>query len=277
VWALEKDATTGSILDLEGKLNIRLIALFESIIKILERILCHRLWKVFLTHNLINTAQFGFIPKGRVDDALLAYLFILEDAHQHKHPFHMEVNNFSKTYDSVPHWAMRLTYRYYRMPPPLIDLLLGLDNGRFGSIITGHGVGRAIPLSCDQGQGSSLAPSQIDIIFKPTPGVGKHSPRSYIVSSPDGDISISVMAFADNVTYFSYTNSGYRMRVSRGNAFAAFFGLTLNYKKSFYTHVNTSRHHTSADVYSQETKLYTPSTVIPPGQPISIRLPFLSL
>ena len=33
----------GSILELEGKLNIRPIALFESIIKILERILCYRL------------------------------------------------------------------------------------------------------------------------------------------------------------------------------------------------------------------------------------------
>ena len=118
VWALEKEANTGSILELEGKLNIRPIALFESIIKILERILCYRLWKVLLTHNLIDKSQFGFIPKGRVDDALLAYLFILEDVHQHKHPFHMGVNDFSKAYDSVPHWAMRLTYRYYRMPPP---------------------------------------------------------------------------------------------------------------------------------------------------------------
>jgi hypothetical protein len=66
--------------------------------------------KVFLTHNLIDKAQFGFIPKGRLDDALLAYLFILEDAHQYKHPFHMGVNDFSKAYDSVPHWAMHLTY-----------------------------------------------------------------------------------------------------------------------------------------------------------------------
>jgi hypothetical protein len=78
------------------------------------------------------------------------------------------------------------------------------------------------------------------------------------------------MAFADDVTYFSSTNTGYRIRVSRGNAFAAFFGLTLNYKKSFYTYANTTMHHTPADVYSQETQLYTPSTVIPPGQPIRI-------
>jgi hypothetical protein len=63
--------------------------------KILERILCYRLWKVLIAHNLVDTSQFGFIPKGRVDDALFAYLFVLEDVHQHKKPFHMGVNDFS--------------------------------------------------------------------------------------------------------------------------------------------------------------------------------------
>ena len=56
------------------ELNIRPISFFESIIKILERILCYRLRKLLLAHNLIDTAQLGSIPKGRVDDALLAYL-----------------------------------------------------------------------------------------------------------------------------------------------------------------------------------------------------------
>ena len=79
-----------------------------------------------------------------------------------------------------------------------------------------------------------------------------------------------MIAFADDVTYFSSTNSGYRARVSCGNAFAAFVGLTLNDKKSFYTYVNTTRHYTPAGVYSQETKAYTPFTVIPPDQPIRI-------
>ena len=111
IWALEKEKNTGSILELEGKLNVQPISLSETSIKILERILCYRLWKVLIAHTLIDTSQFGFIPIGRVDGALLAYLFILEDVHQHKKPFYMSVNDFSKAYDSVPHWAMRLTYQ----------------------------------------------------------------------------------------------------------------------------------------------------------------------
>ena len=270
IWALEKEANTGSILDLEGKLNVRPISLFETSIKILERILCYRLWKVLIEHNLIDTSQFGFIPKGRVDDALLAYLFILEDVHQHKKPFHMGVNDFSKAYDSVPHWAMRLTYRYYRMPPHLINLLMDLDVGRFGSVITGHGKGRTIPLSCGLGQGSPLAPLKWTLFLNPLLEWVNTAPDPYLIHSPEGDTPISVVAFADDITYFSSTHTGYRIRVSRGNEFAAFFGLTLNYKKSFYTYANTKRHYTSAAVYSQETKTYTPSTVIPPGQPLRI-------
>ena len=119
------------------------------------------------------------------------------------------------------------------------------------------------------GSRHSLGSPQMDALSKPTPRVGEYS-SGPIVSSPNWVIPISVMAFADNVTYFSSTNSDYPIRVSRGNAFAAFFGLTLNYKKSFYAYANTSLHHTWADVYSQETKSYTSSTVIPPGQPIRI-------
>jgi hypothetical protein len=58
--------------------------------------------------------------------------------------------------------------------------------------------------------------------------------------------------------------------VRRGNEFAAFFGLKLNFKKFYYTYANTKRHYASANVYSQETKSYTPSTTIPPGQQIRI-------
>ena len=103
---------------------------------------------------------------------------------------------------------MSLTYRYYRMPPPLIDLLLGLDNGRFGSIITGHGIGRAIPLSCGLGKGSPLSPLKWTLFLNPLLEWVNTAPDPYVISSPDGDIPISVMAFADDVTYFSSTNSG---------------------------------------------------------------------
>jgi hypothetical protein len=74
-------------------------------------LICHF---IPLLNNILLTGSdpslFGFIPKGRVDDALLAYLFILEDVHQHKKPFHMGVNDFSKAYDSVPHWALGVGY-----------------------------------------------------------------------------------------------------------------------------------------------------------------------
>jgi hypothetical protein len=115
-----------------------------------------------------------------------------------------------------------------------------------------------------------LAPLKWILFLNPLREWVNSAPDPYITSSPEGDIPISVMVFADDVTYFSSTNTGYRIRVSRGNAFAAFFCLTLNHKKSIYTYANTTMHHTPADVYSQETQSYTPSTVIPPGQPIRI-------
>ena len=70
----------------------------------------------------------------------------------------MEVNDFSKAYDSAPHWAMRLTYRYYRMPPLFIDLLLGLDNGRFGSIITRDRLAEADSIATTGGVGYPQVP-----------------------------------------------------------------------------------------------------------------------
>jgi hypothetical protein len=156
------------------------------------------------------------------------------------------------------------------MPPQLINLLMDLDTSRFGTVITGHGKGRTIPLSCGLGKGSSHAPLKWTLFLNPLLEWVNTAPDPYIIFSPAGDTPISVVAFADDITYFSSSNTGYRIRVCRGNEFAAFFGLTLNYKKFFYTYANTKRHYTSADVYSQETKSYTPSNTIPPGQPIRI-------
>jgi hypothetical protein len=58
VWALEKEANTGSILYLERKLNTRPIALFESVIKSLNVSFATGYGTyIFLAHNLINTAH----------------------------------------------------------------------------------------------------------------------------------------------------------------------------------------------------------------------------
>jgi hypothetical protein len=69
-------------------------------------------------------------------------------------------------------------------------------------------MGRAIPLSCGLGQGSPLAPLKWTLFLNPL--------LERIVSSPDGYIpTISVMAFADDFTYFSSTHSSYRARVTQ--------------------------------------------------------------
>jgi hypothetical protein len=51
IWALEKEANTGSILELGGKLNVRPISLFETSIKILERILLYTILQTLVSPN----------------------------------------------------------------------------------------------------------------------------------------------------------------------------------------------------------------------------------
>ena len=74
-----------------------------------------------------------------------------------------------------------------------------LDTCRFGSVITGHGKGPTIPLSC------SL---KWTLFLNPLLEWVNTAPDPYIIASPDGDIPISVVAFADDNAYFSSTNTG---------------------------------------------------------------------
>ena len=158
VWGTEKTLNSGSIITMTGKLNIRPISLFEILVKLLETILAHRLQQIMETEKTLHESQFGFIRRKSVEHAMMLYTFLFEDARQYNKELHISANDCSKAYDSVPHWCMRLIYRAHGFPEHLIELLLDLDKGRFGNLLTAHGPGPTFKMKCGLGQGSSIAP-----------------------------------------------------------------------------------------------------------------------
>ena len=158
VWPTEKEPNSGSIITVAGKINVRPISLYETLAKLLETIITYRLHHIMDKHNTLHHSQNGFRLHKSVEDTLLMYTFLFEDAHQHKKELHISANDCSQAYDAIPHWAMRLIYRQHGFDETLINILTNLDKGRPGQILTAYGSGPTFNSQCGLGQGSSIAP-----------------------------------------------------------------------------------------------------------------------
>ena len=101
VWATEKIQGEGSMLSHRGKINVRPIALFEPAYKIVESVIQRRLQRCMMKHKRLHTSQYGFTPGKGVDDLLIIYRLLLEDAHHRNKEIHISSNDCSQAYDST--------------------------------------------------------------------------------------------------------------------------------------------------------------------------------
>ena len=263
IWAIEKTPGEGTILNMEGKINIRPISLFEVFSKLFE-ILIHKRIQYAL-HDTLDKNQYGFTKHVGVDDLLLTYNFIMEDAHNNTKEIHISNNDCSQAYDVLAPWVMEIIYKFHRFPPDLTNLLLNLDKNQMGRVITAHGPGDSFPKTCGLGQGSILAPLKWKLFLDPLLRNLQRLPDPYKLNKT---ISFSGKAFADDLTTIAATHRGYKERMILTNNYLSFFGVELSAPKTTYTYTNSISHHDPIKIWSHNTPENLPTNVASPYTPL---------
>ena len=244
VWCTEKTPGVGTIMHPTEKLQVRPISLFEVSAKILEGQLTYRLNKALQGEKHMSLAQYGFMWGKSVVEALLLYLFIIEDSQQFKKEIHISNNDCTQAYDAVPPWGMQATYAYHEFPPALSKLLMNMDQNRIGRVLTAHGAGKSWTKTCGLGQGSIISPLKWNLFLDPLLKAMEQTKDPYWI----GSTPIYVVAFADDTTIVSSTHEGYVERMQMANEYFSFFGVEFSPAKTKYTFNNTNKTHESVKI-----------------------------
>ena len=284
VWATEKIQGEGALLTHMGKINVRPIALFEVAYKIIESVIQRRLQGIITHHGKLHHSQYGFTPHKGVDDLLIIYRLILEDAHHRNQELHLSSNDCSQAYDSTPQWAMQEIYKCPRFPPRLIKLLLDLDTDQTGKLITAHGTGPPFPKLCGLGQGSVLAPLKSNLFLDPLLRELHNIGDPYILPDPTNGLlpthllHLAAKAFADDVSVFGPNHNSYMQRMTFKNTYLNFFGVQVNHIKTKYSFTRSpSSYQAPAMIKDCRTGEQRPTCVISPHTPTRLLGGLMSL
>ena len=89
-------------------INYRPISLTSIIVKVLERLLCHRLVPLLEDSGRLNDYQYGFRPKRSTVTLLLEVVHSWAQTLERRSSTHCLFLDFSKAFDSVPHGRLLL-------------------------------------------------------------------------------------------------------------------------------------------------------------------------
>ena len=283
VWATEKSPGEGSMLSHSGKVNVRPIALFETAYKVIENVIQKRLQTRMFKHHKLHNSQYGFTPGKGVDDLLIIYRLLIEDAHHRGKELHLSSNDCSQAYDSIATWTMQEIYKFHRFPPRLIKLLLDLDSNQTGHIITAYGIGPAFQKRGGLGQGSVLAPLKWNLFLDP---MLKHLTTigdPYVIldptpgSTPATPINIYSASFADDVSGIAPNHRSYLLRMDFTNTYLVFFGVHLNNIKTKYSYIRAPSVNQEPVKLTNSNNIKSPSAVISPHTPTRLLGGLMSL
>lgn len=151
--------------------NARPIALLETILKVLTRILGNRWTSILNHHPVLERNQMAFVPGVNIMENIEVDSFLWEwcRAHQGSEEGHLHAAylDCSKAYDSISGWLTTAAMKTHKLPPDFIDLVVRLDDVPGGRrVVTEVGLTARISFS-GMAQGEILSPKKFVVSQDP--------------------------------------------------------------------------------------------------------------
>ena len=233
--------------DLSLATNYRGIALMQTISKLYDRLLLHRLRKVMNTH--LRPQQNGFRPGRSTQQHVMCLRTLIDAAEAHQdYPLVGVFVDFSKAFDSVSWAALRAILEKWGVPAELITAIFSVMEGHKIIIKTDDGLSEPISVQAGVLQGDTLAPFlfvvALDYVLRASisdkDGVPlvAHSTSSRVTRSSVGARTIPDLDFADDIVLLCPTLHQARVTLHRLEAAALTIGLKINSgkdKTEFFT------------------------------------------
>ena len=214
--------------------NYRPISLINVQYKIFANIIRDRLAKFLEDNKLLSHLQNGFRKNRGTFNNLNSIINIIEDAKYNKRSIHLLYIDIRKAFDSIEHWVLKDTLRYYNLQDKSIRLIMNMYEGLSACIDTPFGKTKEFNITKGVRQGDGLSPLLFILAINPILELIEESHLGYSFTKNE-DLKVPILAYADDLVLI--TNNAEDM----DNLFSVFkkmtevYGLTINSKKSKYT------------------------------------------
>ena len=223
----------------------RPIALMETALKVLERIIYSRVMKVVQTQAMLRKEQHGSLAGRSVKAPIRVLTEVIEDAIISGKELHVFSADISKAFDSLEYWSQAMGWSALGMPPDLVDMLVEMDAGGETAIVLGQGrvtdwfkSGRGVR------QGSIGGPIKwvvfmnfwLEYVYKVAQGEGYR-----MSEAEERDEELLGQMFVDDSNWVGTSHRAMTLLVELGQEFAEFHGLKFNKDKCEYLVLNQER------------------------------------
>ena len=210
----------------------RPISLLNVQYKIYTAILLHRLEKFLQAHKVMATGQHGFTRGKATIEHISTLISCYEDRKQHNKKLLAMYIDFAKAYDSVEHWLIEKTMKYYGVGNNFTEAVMALYKGAKAKLSTPFGDSEEFVVTRGVRQGDVLlSPILFNITINPLIKWIEKSGKGYTFHKNHA-ISTKILAWCDDFVIFTEKAEDMTEAMRQVAMFCKYSGMEVNVKKT---------------------------------------------
>ena len=219
--------------------NVRPISLQSCLGKLLNKLLAHRLGRIFASHPILHPAQRGFVNGGTITKCIDELLDAWDWSRSGKRELYTLLYDIRQAYDSVESEVLERAMQRLRMPAAFIALVVDSLTGLSSCVRTPYGLSSLFDVERSLRQGDPLAPLLFVILMdalhdglERNPFTGQqHGLCMAVGPAGSREQSLPSLGYADDTSVMTSSLPNLRVQNEWVHYFMRFNRMRLNHAK----------------------------------------------
>jgi hypothetical protein len=210
----------------------RPIALCNTMYKVYTSILNEKLREHIEANGFLSPSQYGFAKGKSTVEPVITLINVLEDAIKKgpvPKPVYVAFVDLKKAYDSIEHWLIIDSLKFYRVDPELGQAIMSCYQGCKAFLKTPIGNTECFPILRGVRQGDVLSPLLFNIAMNP---IYEHIRNKFTGYQFNDLVKVNILAFVDDIALIAKSKEELSEMINELDKFCIYSGMEINAKKT---------------------------------------------